>query len=45
LSTLSAVEQMAQQIASDTPTMPQWALIVMAGLLVFTARQKMRAAK
>jgi hypothetical protein len=41
--TLSAIEQAAQQIASDTPTMPAWGLLVMAALLIWiAARQRMR---
>ena len=43
LSTISVIEQMAQGVATDTPTMPEWGLVVMAVLLVWTAaRQRER---
>ena len=38
--TLSVIEQAAQQIASDTPTMPQWGLILMAVLLIWAATRR-----
>jgi hypothetical protein len=34
---ITAIEQAAQSIATDTPTMPQWGLIVMATLLIWAA--------
>jgi alpha-tubulin suppressor-like RCC1 family protein len=35
--TLSAVEQMLQSVATSEPTMPQWMLIIMGALLVYFA--------
>ena len=44
--TLSAVEQMVESVATDTPTMPQWGLILMAALLIWVAtRRRARLAR
>jgi alpha-tubulin suppressor-like RCC1 family protein len=42
---LSAIEQMAQQVATDTPTMPVWGLIILAVLLVVTAARRKQLAR
>ena len=36
----SVIEAAAQAMATDTPTMPQWGLIVMTALLIWTAARK-----